>query len=196
MHFALTQCNGFVLAIFEPLLAPRLKFIFPGLCEDAEYQLTFKENKKNQFDLVFSRRSLLVVACAAACGGAYLYNQHWLANNIIGLCFAIQVSLATLYYVLFCRTYYFILGCWNAFSSKLQNRLHAFRKLLTNALDYGPSWGRSHNSRTKIFEPKYLSRFVNILKADFSSTMSSGYLVPMSWSPLQRYFITGNDDRK
>ena len=84
--------NSFILAIFEPLLAPRLKFIFPGLCEDAEYQLTFKENKKNQFDLIFSRRSLLVVACAAACGGAYLYNQHWLANNIIGLCFAIQVS--------------------------------------------------------------------------------------------------------
>ena len=80
------------LAIFEPLLAPKLKFIFPGLCEDAEYQLTFKENKKNQFDLIFSRRSLLVVACAGACGGAYLYNQHWLANNIIGLCFAIQVS--------------------------------------------------------------------------------------------------------
>merc|ERR1711990_728407 len=77
-------------AIFEPLLAPKLKFIFPGLCEDAEYQLTFKENKKNQFDIVFSRRSLLVVACAGACGGAYLYNQHWLANNIIGLCFAIQ----------------------------------------------------------------------------------------------------------
>jgi minor histocompatibility antigen H13 len=81
-----------VTAIFEPLLAPKLKFIFPGLCEDAEYQLTFKENKKNQFDIVFSRRSLLVVACAGACGGAYLYNQHWLANNIIGLCFAIQVS--------------------------------------------------------------------------------------------------------
>lgn len=79
-----------VTAIFEPLLAPRLKFIFPGLCEDAEYQLTFKENKKNQFDLIFSRRSLLVAACAAAIGGAYLYNQHWLANNIIGLCFAIQ----------------------------------------------------------------------------------------------------------
>jgi len=79
-----------VTAIFEPLLAPKLKFIFPGLCEDAEYQLTFKENKKNQFDLIFSRRSLLVVACAGACGGAYLYNQHWLANNIIGLCFAIQ----------------------------------------------------------------------------------------------------------
>ena len=84
--------SQYILAIFEPLLAPRLKFIFPGLCEDAEYQLTFKENKKNQFDLTFSRRSLLVVACAAACGGAYLYNQHWLANNIIGLCFAIQVG--------------------------------------------------------------------------------------------------------
>lgn len=79
-----------VTAIFEPLLAPKLKFIFPGLCEDAEYQLTFKENKKNQFDLIFSRRSLLVVAGAAACGFSYLYNQHWIANNIIGLCFAIQ----------------------------------------------------------------------------------------------------------
>jgi len=79
-----------VTAIFEPLLAPKLKFIFPGLCEDAEYQLTFKENKKNQFDLIFSRRSLLVVAAAAAVGFSYLYNQHWIANNIIGLCFAIQ----------------------------------------------------------------------------------------------------------
>lgn len=79
-----------VTAIFEPLLAPKLKFIFPGLCEDAEYQLTFKENKKNQFDLMFSRRSLLVVAGASACGFSYLYNQHWIANNIIGLCFAIQ----------------------------------------------------------------------------------------------------------
>ena len=31
-----------------------------------------------------------MVAAAVACGGCYLYNQHWLANNIIGLCFAIQ----------------------------------------------------------------------------------------------------------
>jgi minor histocompatibility antigen H13 len=46
-----------VTSIFEPMIAPKLKFIFPGLCEDAEYQLTFKENKKNQFDLIFNRRS-------------------------------------------------------------------------------------------------------------------------------------------
>ena len=98
-----------VLAVFEPLIAPKLTFIFPLLCPDADYQLTFKENKvnratsqkyefynrniqKEQFDLKFTRKSLVVVAAAAACGGAYLYNQHWIANNIIGLCFAIQVK--------------------------------------------------------------------------------------------------------
>jgi len=79
-----------VTAVFEPIIAPKLTFLFPLLCPDADYQLTFKENKKNQFDINFSRKSLVVVAAAVACGGCYLYNQHWLANNIIGLCFAIQ----------------------------------------------------------------------------------------------------------
>ena len=54
------------------------------------YQSKDQQKKKNQFDINFSRRSLVVVAAAVACGGCYLYNQHWLANNIIGLCFAIQ----------------------------------------------------------------------------------------------------------
>lgn len=79
-----------VTAVLEPLIAPRLKFIFPGLCEDAEYQLVFTENKKSQFDIKFNRRSLVVVAGACAVGACYLYNKHWLANNVIGLCFAIQ----------------------------------------------------------------------------------------------------------
>ena len=46
-----------VTAIFEPLVAPKLTFIFPGLQPDADYQLTFFENKKKQFDLKFNRRS-------------------------------------------------------------------------------------------------------------------------------------------
>jgi len=46
-----------VTAIFEPIIAPKLKCIFPGLHEDADYQLTFWENKKQQFDLKFNRRS-------------------------------------------------------------------------------------------------------------------------------------------
>jgi len=79
-----------VTAIFEPLVAPKLTFIFPGLQPDADYQLTFFENKKKQFDLKFNRRSLIVLAAAVACAIAYLYNKHWLANNIIGLCFAVQ----------------------------------------------------------------------------------------------------------
>jgi minor histocompatibility antigen H13 len=79
-----------VTAIFEPIIAPKLKCIFPGLHEDAEYQLTFWENKKQQFDLKFNRRSLVVAAAAVACAMGYLYNKHWLANNIIGLCFAVQ----------------------------------------------------------------------------------------------------------
>lgn len=101
-----------VTAIFEPIFAPKLKFIFPGLHEDADYQLTFFENSKKQFDLKFNRRSklgrtnncltpshpnslsllgLIVVAMSVLVAVAYLYNKHWLANNIIGLCFAIQV---------------------------------------------------------------------------------------------------------
>lgn len=79
-----------VTAIFEPIFAPKLKFIFPGLHEDADYQLTFFENSKKQFDLKFNRRSLIVVAMSVLVAVAYLYNKHWLANNIIGLCFAIQ----------------------------------------------------------------------------------------------------------
>ena len=33
---------------------------------------------------------MIVVAGACAVGACYLYNKHWLANNVIGLCFAIQ----------------------------------------------------------------------------------------------------------
>jgi len=79
-----------VTAIFEPLVAPKLTFIFPGLHPDADYELNFFENKKKQFDLKFNRRSLVVLVFAVAVAVAYLYNKHWLANNIIGLCFAIQ----------------------------------------------------------------------------------------------------------
>jgi len=39
------------------MIAPKLKFIFPGLCEDAEYKIVFTENKKSQLDLDFNRRS-------------------------------------------------------------------------------------------------------------------------------------------
>ena len=90
------------------MIAPKLKFLFPGLCEDAEYKLVFTENKKSQLDLDFNRRSnrtpiqtsllqyflgLVVLAFAAAVASCYLFNKHWLANNIIGLCFAIQVNI-------------------------------------------------------------------------------------------------------
>jgi len=37
--------------------------------------------------------------------------------------------------------------------------------------------------------PIFRSLFFNNKKAVFSSTMSSGSLVPMSWSPLQRYVL-------
>jgi len=79
-----------VTAVFEPLVAPKLTFLFPLLCPDADYHATFSENKKSQFDIKFTRKSLVVVAAAVGVGGSYLYNQHWMANNIIGLCFAIQ----------------------------------------------------------------------------------------------------------
>merc|ERR1712176_1248133 len=79
-----------VTSILEPMIAPKLKFLFPGLCEDAEYKIVFTENKKSQLDLDFNRRSLVVLAFAAVVASFYLYNKHWLANNIIGLCFAIQ----------------------------------------------------------------------------------------------------------
>ena len=46
-----------VTAIFEPLVAPKLTFLFPGLHPDADYELNFFENKKKQFDLKFNRRS-------------------------------------------------------------------------------------------------------------------------------------------
>merc|ERR1712176_620114 len=79
-----------VTSILEPMIAPKLRFLFPGLCEDAEYKIVFTENKKSQLDLDFNRRSLVVLAFAAVVASFYLYNKHWLANNIIGLCFAIQ----------------------------------------------------------------------------------------------------------
>jgi minor histocompatibility antigen H13 len=79
-----------VTTILEPMIAPKLKFLFPGLCEDAEYKIVFTENKKSQLDLDFNRRSLVVLAFAAIVASFYLFNKHWLANNIIGLCFAIQ----------------------------------------------------------------------------------------------------------
>ena len=41
----LSVLKSFTLAVFEPLIAPKLTFIFPLLCPDADYQLTFKENK-------------------------------------------------------------------------------------------------------------------------------------------------------
>ena len=39
----------FILAVFEPIIAPKLTFLFPLLCSDADYQLTFKENKARAF---------------------------------------------------------------------------------------------------------------------------------------------------
>jgi minor histocompatibility antigen H13 len=79
-----------VTAILEPVIAPKLNFIFPGCAPDADYQLHFTENKKTQFDLKFTRKSLVVLALGVVNSLAYLYNQHWIANNVIGLCFAIQ----------------------------------------------------------------------------------------------------------
>jgi len=88
-YFFLLGCAA-VTAVFEPLIAPKLTFIFPRLFPDADYHLVFTENAKSQFDIKFTRKSLIVVGGAVLTGAAYLYNQHWLANNIIGLCFAIQ----------------------------------------------------------------------------------------------------------
>merc|ERR1711953_1494349 len=74
-----------VTTILEPMIAPKLRFLFPGLCEDAEYKIVFTENKKSQLDLDFNRRSLVVLAFAGIVASFYLYNKHWLSNNIIGL---------------------------------------------------------------------------------------------------------------
>ena len=41
--------------------------------------------------VIYYVKGLVVLVFAVAVAVAYLYNKHWLANNIIGLCFAIQV---------------------------------------------------------------------------------------------------------
>lgn len=81
-------------AALSNLLSAQFSAIIPKYIPKTKYQLQFTEgngDKKSEWiNTKFTLHDVICFVSCAALGSLYLYNKHWIANNIFGLSFAIN----------------------------------------------------------------------------------------------------------
>ncbi|XP_050540010.1 minor histocompatibility antigen H13 [Daktulosphaira vitifoliae] len=81
-------------AALNNLLANLFSVMMPKSVPKTEYQLQFikgsNDSKVDWINVKFSLHDVLCFIMCALLGAVYLYNKHWIVNNVFGLAFAIN----------------------------------------------------------------------------------------------------------
>lgn len=86
----------FFLGIFAlaHILSPIVNKLVPSWVPNDNYHLVLTqgsgENKKDMMNYEFDRRDLICLAGCLVIGVWYLFQRHWIANNLFGLAFALN----------------------------------------------------------------------------------------------------------
>nr|NP_001027969.1 presenilin-like protein 3 [Ciona intestinalis]BAD38618.1 presenilin-like protein 3 [Ciona intestinalis] len=86
----------FILGIFAMahIIGPYVEKLIPASFPNLPYHLHLtegsEENKSVLLDLDFDRKYVVSIALFGLVSGWYAVKKHWLANNLIGLCFAMN----------------------------------------------------------------------------------------------------------
>ncbi|CAH0394892.1 unnamed protein product [Bemisia tabaci] len=82
----------FCLGVFAlcHLLSPLISSLVPSGIPNTRFQLTFKEDDEDVIDYKFCAHDIVCLLCCSAFGSWYIFQKHWIANNLIGLAFAIN----------------------------------------------------------------------------------------------------------
>ncbi|XP_067950284.1 minor histocompatibility antigen H13-like [Watersipora subatra] len=76
------------------IAGPFLKLLIPAAFPNSKYHFKFTEGEgesmEEHLDCRFDRKDLMVLAICSMFGVWYIYEKHWIANNVLGLAFAIN----------------------------------------------------------------------------------------------------------
>lgn len=86
----------FILGVFAltHIAGPFISSLIPASFPNASYTLnlgeTIEDKTESVIDMKFDRKDLVGLACSVAVAVWYTVNKHWIANNLLGLAFAMN----------------------------------------------------------------------------------------------------------
>lgn len=72
------------------LLSPVVSKLVPAAIPNIPYHIHFRQAEEDIINYRFSSYDIVALGCCSLVGAWYLYQKHWIANNLFGLAFSVN----------------------------------------------------------------------------------------------------------